>query len=198
MVGASGAALLVPGTLIAVLLVLALNGGFAGLGSLAQTFAGPGAPTGGAGAPASGGAPAPLVPVVGAPPTGGATLVAAAGGGPAAGGTVGGGTSGGGAGGGGSSGGGGGSRGGGGSVGGGSGGGFPPCASCGPAPPPAPAPGLVDGVINTATGATSRLPGALGSTTTQVLKSVGQTLDNVIPPSGGSTPSNGLLPLKLK
>ena len=42
--GASGAVLLVPGALVAALLVLGLAGGFGGLGALAQTFAGPSVP----------------------------------------------------------------------------------------------------------------------------------------------------------
>src|SRR5437764_2564422 len=42
--GASGAALLVPGAMLAALAVLALSGGFARLGALGQVLSGPGLP----------------------------------------------------------------------------------------------------------------------------------------------------------
>jgi hypothetical protein len=43
--GASGAALLVPGTVVAALVVLALGGGFGGLGAVGQVFTGPSVPS---------------------------------------------------------------------------------------------------------------------------------------------------------
>jgi hypothetical protein len=49
-----------------------------------------------------------------------------------------------------------------------------------PAPPRPP--GLVDGLIGAGTNVTSRLPGGVGTLTTQLLTSVAKTLDGVLPP----------------
>lgn len=61
-----------------------------------------------------------------------------------------------------------------------------PSAPAPPAPaprPPAPAPGStpVDHVVGVGTGVTSKLPNPVGTVTTKVLQTVGQTVDKVLP-----------------
>jgi hypothetical protein len=185
--GASGAALLVPGGIIAALLLLALAGSFGRLGGLGQAFTGPAAFSPGPAASAvhapPGGAPA-LLGVVAAP----AAVVApaavagrstragsgvairppatppgkapsgAAGGAPTA----------------------------------------PPspgtptgpgaCGSCTPPPPPTHQT-LVDQVVNLGTSVTSKLPGPVGQLTTQLLKQAGATVDRVLPTDRLPTPA---------
>jgi hypothetical protein len=175
--GASGTAVLVPGGVFAALLLLALAGSFGRLGGLGQAFSGPAAPQSPAGAGVLGAQPshrAALLPVVGARTV--AAGAAAANAAPAAGllstgghpaGTTpstsrstGGGTP----------------QPGPGST------SVPPAQGCGSAcagrPPP---PTVIDGVVAAGTAVTSKLPGGLGTLTTQVLQHVGATLDKVLP-----------------
>jgi hypothetical protein len=179
--GASGAAVLVPGGIIAALLLLALAGSFGRIGGLGQAFSGPAAPgspriaSSLASPPAHGPA---LLPVAAAsarqPVLVAARLGAAAG---AAGGS-------------GHAGGHSGGTGGGSPTGGGGGttappgspsapGGGPTCStSC---TQPQPPPTLVDRVVSLGTSITSKLPGAVGQLTTQLLKQVGATVDRILP-----------------
>jgi hypothetical protein len=189
-------ALLAPVTMIAALVVLALGGGFGGLGALAQLVSGPAVPVGSTlGAAAAGGSAkhrtAPLVlPVVptapAAAPAG--TRVAATSPAPpvrpSGGGTP--------------------ARGGSGqrvSSGGGHGAPTagapgktgpppptaPPTSAPTPTPTPAPAPvaplpALVNGVVGVGVSVTSKLPGPLGTLGTGILQSLGQTLDQLLTP----------------
>ena len=198
--GAWGVALLAPVTMIAALVVLALGGGFGGLGALAQLVSGPAVPVASTvGSTVPGGSAkhrsAPLVlPVVPAAPAPapGVTRVAATT--PAGAGRPGGGASP--------------ARGrsGGGAdqgvtPGGGHGapsqtgppssGTGPPAAqpsptpSPAPTPPPAPVaplPALVNGVVGVGVSVTSKLPGALGTLGTGILQTLGQTLDQILTP----------------
>lgn len=190
--GASGAALLVPGTVAAVLAVLALAGGFTRIGSIGQAVSGPPSLLPAAPSPAAargarglgvalnalGGAPSPASHVAGAGRRGaGATAGGATGGSGGVGGRgrrSGGTGAGGGRGSGGGGGGGSGSHGG---PGGGRGGG----AGNAGAPPPTAPPTVVDGVVATGTRLTSQLPGPVGSVATATLQSLGSTLDRVLP-----------------
>jgi hypothetical protein len=195
--GASGAALLVPGTIVVALALLGLAGGFGQLGSLGQAFAGPGVPGGAQVAAKFHGSTAktPLVPVPSRTPvsTGAAlissssTTVNPAGGSPATGSRgqrgsgpagFGGGT---------------GSRGGSsGHNGGGSGPGgsgrttTPPTTT----PPPTAHPTIVDGVVNVGTAITKALPGPVGSVATTLLQNLGKSVDKILPPSHGSSAAN--------
>lgn len=180
--GASGAALLVPGAIIAALLLLGLAGSFGRLGGLGQALSGPAAPR--SAPPQStargsrGGAPA-LLAVVSAPtaavvatravtrnpaaPAGGRTSSSPPSSPPA--------RNGGGGGGGGSS---------TAPPGPGSPGGTGGCSTCGQPPPPTHQT-LVDQVVNIGTSITSKLPGPVGQLTTQLLKQVGSTVDKILP-----------------
>jgi hypothetical protein len=193
--GASGAALVAPGAVVAALLALGLAGGFGQLGTLSQAFAGPAIPASShvGGAPGSIPAPARVLPIIAAPAPTGATPVAAPGRGgnpapsarrttpnpgtasigPGTGTGSGSGAAGsGGAGtgtGGGSTGSGGGSGGGGGTGGG----------------TPTGQPTLVDGVVKLGTSITKHVPGPVGALATQLLESLGKTVDGVLPQSAG-------------
>jgi hypothetical protein len=178
--GASGAALLVPGGIIAALLLLALAGSFGRLGGLGQALSGPAEPGSAPSVNSLVSAPAhaaALLPVV-ATPSGAAAVVARPGGAGVGGGslrpgghtgaTAGASSSGSGT----------------GTPGPPSGTGTPPGSTCGascsqPQPPPSP----VDRVVSVGTSVTSKLPGALGQLTTQVLKQVGATVDRISPTS---------------
>lgn len=179
--GASGAALLVPGGVIAALLLLGLAGSFGRLGGLGQAFSGPSLPAptpvaGVAHGPA-GRAPA-LLAVISAPATVAASAVsgnraaptqAATGPQPTTSPSP--------------------SR----TPSGGSGGGGAPtappnpgvpsgpggCVSCGQPPPTHQT--LIDQVVNLGTSVTSKLPGPVGQLTTQILKQVGAAVDRVLP-----------------
>ncbi|HWF24000.1 MAG TPA: hypothetical protein VG275_01030 [Solirubrobacteraceae bacterium] len=189
--GAWGVALLAPVTMIAALVVLALGGGFGGLGALAQLVSGPAVPAGSTvGSTVAGGSAkhrtAPLVlPVVPTAPAAApaATRVAATGPAPAVR-PSGGGTP---------------ARGGSGQrVSSGGGHGAPPPTATppptptptpGPTPTPTPAPSpvaplpaLVNGVVAVGVSVTSKLPGALGTLGTGILQSLGQTLDQILTP----------------
>jgi hypothetical protein len=186
-------ALLAPVTMIAALVVLALGGGFGGLGALAQLVSGPAVPVGSTfGSTAAGGSAkhrtAPLVlPVVptapAAAPSG--TRVAATSPAPSVR-PSGGGTP---------------ARGGSGQrVSSGGGHGAPTAGAPGkpgptapptpgptptptPAPSPAaPLPALVNGVVGVGVSVTSKLPGPLGTLGTGILQSLGQTLDQLLTP----------------
>jgi hypothetical protein len=181
---ASGAALLMPGTLIAALAVLAIGGGFGGLSALGQALSGPGIPaaTPIAGVPAASGGSSPLLPVVPGGAGAGTTLVASTGGPVAGGGTgagggrtpAGGGETGSG-----------GQRGSGGQPGGGTTSPAPPSAGR-PTPSPGPPPTVIDRVAGAGTGITNRVPGPVGQLGTSVLQSVANTLDGLLPPVPGS------------
>jgi hypothetical protein len=181
--GASGAALLVPGAIIAALLLLGLAGSFGRLGGLGQALSGPAAPPSTAG-PSTAHGPAGRAPsllaVVSAPVAGVAAAPAVARN-PAAPSGVG--TSkpppsspptrnpsGGG--------------GGGGAPtappGSGSPGGTGGCSTCGQPSPPTHQT-LVDEVVNLGTSITSKLPGPVGQLTTQLLQQVGSTVDKILP-----------------
>jgi hypothetical protein len=180
--GGLGAAVLVPGLIVAALAIVALSGGFTALGALSQAFAGPAPP---AGQPFSTqvlrALPAPGVPaataVAGVRPasaTGGAAPAPSGGSGGRAGGGSGGSGSGG-------SGGGrsGGGSGGGGSHGGGSGG-QPPGSGSGPNPT------VVDQVAGAGTAVTGQLPGPVGPLATQQVGQAASALDQAL--AGGSSP----------
>jgi hypothetical protein len=194
--GASGVALLVPGGVIAAMLLLALAGSFGRLGGLGQAFTGPSVagPTPLASsvhAPA-GRAPA-LLPVATASATAVAPAVVANRVAPAASGvpkpppasppsrTLGGGS-------------------------GGNGGGTPTAPSgpgapsgsggCGSCSPPPTHQTLVDQVVNVGTSVTSKLPGPVGQVTTQLLRQVGSTVDKILPTdrrANAVTPLGGTL-----
>jgi hypothetical protein len=194
--GASGAALIVPGTIVAALALLALAGGFGQLGALGQAFAGPSVPvavkaTGGLGnTPARPSiAPAPRS----APAATGTTLVSA--GTPAARtgapGAAGNGTAGH------PNGGSAGFGGRGATSGSGHGGGSgSPGPGTTPTPPgttpPASQPTLVDGVVDLGTSITSKIPGPVGAAATQLLQGVGKTVDGILPltPHSSATTSS--------
>jgi hypothetical protein len=203
---ASGAALLAPGTVACALIVLAFAGGFSQLGSLRQALSGPAAPPPATAGPAGtgptlrttglGSALTTLSAVTASLPAGTGSAGTRAGRGTARSG----GTSGRGRGRGGSTGsgnGGSGSRGSGGRTGGsgagsggsggrgsgrggpgGSGGGS---SGGGAAGAPSQTPTVVDGIITIVSGVTAKLPGPLGSGTTSALKSLGSTVDRVLP-----------------
>lgn len=199
--GASGAAILVPGTIVGVFAVLALSGGFGHLTALNQAFAGPDRPSLAiAGAPRGVRAGIPLAVVLpaGGPRVGGARTTAtnailaatgsrrgATGNGAGTGNSVGGGA---------------GAGGGGTGRGGGSSGGHRGPTSGSPGtpgtggPPPgggsggAPQPTALDTVINAAAGVTSSVPGPLGTVATQTLQSVGTTLDRLLGLGGTGSP----------
>jgi hypothetical protein len=183
--GASGAALLVPGTVMAALLLLAIAGGVGGFGALGQAFAGPAAPPGELAATTNGTA-APLVPVPGAGT--GATLVASTvAAGPATGlasvgagnttpqgnnhnnrhnhsnhhhTTTGGPTT------------------------------HPvQGATAGGTITPGPAPTAWDSLVGLGTSITRRLPGPVGTLTTHLLDSVGATLNHLLPIGNRSSPA---------
>lgn len=198
--GASGAALLVPGTVVVAIALLGLAGGFGQLGTLGQAFAGPALPTIGSAPPQDHGqrsAP-PVVPGSHAAASPASVAVVTAGSAPA-GSTVGGGP-------GGRSGG---SQGGSGASNG-NGGGGPsgrsgsgahhvgsspgqpaPAPTPTASPPPTSKPTLVDGVVNAGKSITEKVPGPVGTTATQLLQSLGRTVDGLLPlarsNSGAST-----------
>jgi hypothetical protein len=194
--GASGAALLVPGTIVVALALLGLAGGFGQLGSLGQAFAGPGVPGGVQVAAKFRGSTAktPLVSVrtptpasAGAALTGStATAVSPAGASPATGshGQRGPGPAG--------FDGGGGNRGGSSGHTGGSGQGGPGGTTTPPTTTPSPTahPTLVDGVVSVGTTITKALPGPIGSVATQLLQNLGKSVDGILPLSRGSTAAN--------
>lgn len=193
--GVSAAAVLAPGAVVIALVLLAVTGGFGRLGALSQVLAGPGLPSapslahhpGRAGAHrAATGTAAGLPPVVPAPPVlvarapGGAAGGAGAGAGPGPGSGAGSGGSGGQ----GQSGGGGlgsGGSGGPGGRSGGSGGSGESGGTGGGGTAPAPSPTLWDSVTSAGTAVTSQLPGPLGAVGTQLVQSVGATLDQLLP-----------------
>jgi len=166
LLGGVSAALIVPGTLLAALAVLALGGGFARLGSLDQAFSGPPLPAAAeihrdASVPA-----AALAALAAAAHTSAGSGPASSPGNRAA-------------------------RFGGGSgatrrpgVPGGSSG-LPPARSS--APPSRPAPGspshptLIDEVVSTGSSVSGTLPGPAGPAATQALQSAGSALDGVVP-----------------
>jgi hypothetical protein len=219
--GASGAALLVPGTIAGALVVLALAGGFSRLGAIGQALSGPAAPvslaamdTGAARASAHlRGALAALgpgrAPAVGSPAAARGSGGTASGGGASSGsGTGNPGVGGSGHGGAGGSGGTGGSRGGSGGTPGGSGSGSGAGAGAGSGGGGAGAPGapptVVDGVVSASTKVTANVPGPVGTVATTTLQALGSTLDRVLPlrlPGGGAAgmavtgaPPKSLLP----
>lgn len=183
--GASGAALLAPGAVALALVALAMAGGFGQLSDLSQAFAGPATPgpvtaPGVRAAAGAGGAVLPVVRAVapaapagvavgGARPVRGGHAVAA---GPLAGiGPVG------------TSGPGSGSSGTGSSgtgTGSGSGAGGQPSGGSGSGQT------LVDKVVSAGTSVTSQLPGPLGATATNVLQSVGNGVNSILPPGASS------------
>jgi hypothetical protein len=209
--GASSAALIVPCALLGALVVLALGGGFNGVGVLGQIFAGPPTPSvaggGVSGGHAGGAAHAlPVIPVAAVRPLGAGRGQAVPGGGGRRGGAP---VSSGGTG-----------RGGGAVVGiaaptVGSRPGPPvrsaPPAPAGPgpassapaspaptqstpqlSPSPKPQPTPVDQIVNAVTPVTQQLPAPVGPAATQVVQSVGSAADGLLPPSSGapgSTPS---------
>jgi hypothetical protein len=182
---ASGAAVLMPGMLIIALIVLAVGGGFGGLGVLGQALSGPGFPAGSnvAGVPGASGAPSPLPPVVPAGPGPGTTPVGVAGAGAGAPGAAGGGIP---------------ATGprpvdsGGGQktpgskvVGGQPVGAPPPGRGTTSPPPPGPTPArpsLVDQIVGVGTSVTGRLPRPVGPLGTQLLQSLAHTVDSILPP----------------
>ena len=161
--GGVSAALIVPGTILAALAVLALAGGFARLGALGQAFSGPPesvfAPAGAAGAHASrsvsnaalvalvASAPRPVA----APSGAGAVRV-----GPSSGTTRPGTTR------------------------GNSGGAHPSVRPSHPVASP-PHPTLIDEVVGAGSTVTGQLPGPAGVAATQALQSAGSTVDGVLP-----------------
>jgi hypothetical protein len=176
--GASSLALLVPGTLILALAVLAFAGGFAQLGAFGQAFSGPPVPAAVKLASVHG-LRTPILPVL--PVVAGTTAGSAGGAGSAGttparggGGTGGSGGNSGGTGIGGRTGGG---TGSGGKTGGGTGGkpGAGPTGGRGPGPQPPP-PKITDKVITAATSITGQVPGPVGQTATQTLQAVGAVL----------------------
>lgn len=208
---ASGAALLAPGTVACALIVLAFAGGFSQLGSLGQALSGPAAPLPATAGPAGTGAPRASTGLGSALTTlsavtaslsagaasagragpGGAVSGGASGRGPGTGGSPGSGSggsgsggSGGGRGGSGGSGagsGGSGGRGSGGRGSGGSGAGGAGGSGSGSGGAPTETPTAVDGIVTIVTAVTAKLPGPLGSGTTSALKSLGSTVDRVLP-----------------
>jgi hypothetical protein len=187
---ASGAALLVPGTIIGALVLLALAGGFGQLGALGQVLSGPAPPQQtriGAGPGATGGPGAALAPVIGGVATPGGPAVGpggGVGGGPFATGPAGSAGNG--------------SPGSGGSEG--TGGSRSPSGPGTPQPPtqtttppptqapprPGSPPTLIDGVVGLGTSLTGQIPGPVGTLATQTLQSLGSGLDRILqpPPSG--------------
>jgi hypothetical protein len=190
---ASTAALIVPSTMLAAVLVLALGGGFGSVGVLGQLFSGPSLPGVGGGAPggAHGGsrglvaASLPVVRAVTAPrPVSLHTPSSVPHVPPARGGT----------------------RSGGGAIGGtggtgvrpvtqgtgGSGSGAspprssPPPSSPAPSPPPTPSPQPtpVDTVVKVVTSVTQQVPAPVGPAATQTLQAVGGAVDNPLPQTG--------------
>jgi hypothetical protein len=174
-----GAALIVPGTLVAALIVLALAGGFGHLGALSQAFSGPSLPAGVQSVPSASRAEAPapaallaalalparapLAAGTGSPSGRGAQRAPRA------------------------------SRPGGRGPGGRSR--VPPPRTAGlpstTAPPPdQPTPTATDQVIGTAADVTGKLPGPIGSAATQTLRSAGSAIDRVapLPPLGQASP----------
>lgn len=175
------AALIVPGTLLAALVVLAFAGGFGGLGALTQTFSGPAIPVGASGSvsPRSGAAaqrtllaspaaPARRAPVHAATVPVGGRLSASAGsrsvtrtapGGSSPGGSPRGGPS-----------------------------PAPPASSAAGPPSAQPTPTATDELVGTATAVTSQLPSPAASAATQALQSAGSAIDRVapLPPPGGA------------
>jgi hypothetical protein len=185
--GASGAALLVPGAIVLALVLLGLAGGFGQLGTLSQAFAGPAVPGGstsvggvvsaGAATPvlpiARGGAPAPLLAAARAGAGAGTGLGTGAGGpragtGPLRGsGSTGPGT---------------------GSTGPGPGRGSGPTAGGGAGTGGGGGqPTLIDHVIELGTSVTKQVPGPAGGLATQLLQSVGKSVDSALAPSSRSS-----------
>jgi hypothetical protein len=164
--GGISAALIVPGTLLAALAVLALGGGFARLGSLGQAFSGPPLPVAAEAHPggrASSAALAALAPAARSsarpgPATAPGDRAARFGGGSGATRRPGapGGSS-----------------------------GLPRDRSSAPAsrpaPGPSPHPTLIDEVVGTGSSVSGQLPGPAGPAATQALRSTGSTLDGVAP-----------------
>jgi hypothetical protein len=192
--GATGVSLLAATAIVGALLALGLSGGFGALGSLGQAFAGPSLPasarTAGGTAPGTGGASAKPLPIAAAsvPAAAGAAVAGAGGARRAPGrgaGRAGGGagartvgatgpvraTGGGGAGGTSVGTGTGGGTGGGGGGGGGS--------------------SLIGNVVNLATSVTKQIPGPVGSTATQLLQSIGKSLEQVVPLSAAASSLTG-------
>lgn len=190
--GASGMALLVPGTIACALVVLAFAGGFSKFGSLGQALSGPAAPLGPAAAASTAarasarltqtlvalgrgglaaGASTATVNRVGTPAPSGTGVSSGAGSRGTGHGSPGTGT-------------------GGGSHGGGSGGGSRPGQRGGhgsstgttPTAPTATAPPtLAGGVVSTASSVTSKLPGTVGALATAAVQSLGSTLNRILP-----------------
>jgi len=186
---ASGAALLVPGAIVLALVLLGLAGGFGQLGTLSQAFAGPAVPGGStvaggvvsarAAAPvlpiARGGAPAPLLAATRAGAGAGGGVRSGAGGPPAStgplpgSGSTGPGT---------------------GSTGPGPGRASGPTAGGGPGTGGGGGrPTLIDPVIELGTSVTNQVPGPAGGLATQLLQSVGKTVDSVPAPASSSSSS---------
>jgi hypothetical protein len=169
LVGGVGVALVVPTTLLASLAVLTLAGGFAGLGALGQAFSGPSLEAGGAAPPRR--AISSVLPAALTSPAPPASTSSVAAGGKGRG-TV---------------------RGrprsraapvtrpGGGAVGPVGRQPQPGGQPATPAPTPTPRPTLTDDLVAPAASATSQLPPPVGSVTTGVLRSVGATLDQILP-----------------
>jgi hypothetical protein len=191
--GASGAALLVPGTVACALAVLAFAGGFQRLGSIGQALSGPAAPPAVRSTSAAsdsraaaklrvalaavvGPAPARLV---GAAARGGSAAVTGSG---AAGGVSGSGGSGRSGGSGGRGNGGSGGRGGsGGSGSGGSGRGGSGGQTVGGGGTAPPSGSVLDRVVSVGTSVTSKVPGRAGTLATQTLQSLGSAVDRILP-----------------
>ena len=174
LLGGAGAAIIVPGMLVASLGVLAVAGGFGGLGALGQAFSGPPTPaailTGGRGGAAAHPLPARLVAALSAPPATPSTPSGAPGarapttpvqsGGPGPRASIGPPASG--------------PR-----TGGSPSGARPRTTS--PQPQPQPQPTAIDKVVGSGTSVTAQLPGPVGSTATSALKTAGGTLDPIAP-----------------
>jgi hypothetical protein len=186
---ASLLALTAPGAIVAALVVLALSGGFASLGSLGQTFAGPAVPTSltaaAAGVPRGESRLLARLPVAAsqsphgaalpaAGPPGSAPATAPGGSAPPTTGP--------------------GQRQPGGRPGrhGGSGGGSAGTVASSPAPPPPASP--VDRLVGAAAVVTGTLPGPVGSAATQAVESVGKVLDGTTarPPFAGGSATGSL------
>ncbi len=178
LLGGMGAAVVVPGTLLVSLAVLALAGGFGGLTSLGQAFSGPPAPAAAVATGHGARANRPLSPAIVAalsaipahPPaassaapssSGGAAGVAPRGGAPSP-------------------------PQGGPHHGSGTGTQSPPSGRPVPAsrPAPKPQPTLIDGIVGVGSSATSQVPAPAGPAATKVLQSAGSTLDSIAPIKG--------------
>jgi hypothetical protein len=197
LLGASGAALMVPGAIGCALIVLAFAGGFSRLGSLGQAFSGPATPAGTVSPPGHGG-PSPATRLtsalraVGAPAgaAGAASLVSRGGAQARQGGA--------------------GHSGAHGRSGGPASPSFPgthqpappatlrpPTQPGGGTPPP---PTVVNGVVSAATALEAKVPGPVGAVSTRTLQSLGAAVDRILPAHPPSTPTGSTpasLPLGL-